>query len=859
MNLITLHNNQSLIFDDNKKAYRVVTGSVLVYFAAQASERELKRYFACEMFEGDVIPGFNYSDCFLDADPFQNSSMYMQLASINNALLEPVENNNGIRYRFLEKLGIRCSSDEQSEKEWSMLIGDRYADEMILDLATTKVIKNREAKAHRQIAEDISEYVSGGMFSKFSDAVPSGDRLYDTVALFCKNLKISCASYEKVRTFGNGLIRLKDISAASGFNYRTITLEDGWFSKDIGDFIAYMENSEEATAVFSGGFGKYTYQTCSMKKPERLTKEIAAGFSKTADYLYKPFPEKSMGVWDLIRYLAACIRGRELLMLILMMIVEMLLGLLIPILNRVVYDTFIPGEAVTGLFAVGTVIVIGEICTVLFSLVKRFVNFRLFKRAEYSAQAALFDRFFSADVGELKQYESGALTKKMLSISEVLPFVQENLFLNAAALIFSLFYLFVMGSYSGPLCGAAVVILIVYLLVSLLISYLQFRFGKEKRTYFHEESSLLYQLLSAVDKLLSSNSGARGFRKYFRVYSKRVEVEKKISIATFVYTIWDAMMSVGSTLLFYALVSGGAVDISLGRFIAFTSVFSMLFSYFRQLVSASVNLSTVFPSFMDLMSLLKMQPESRSDGELIADLKGKIDIQGVTFAYPGGRNILEDLSLSIAPGEYVGIVGPSGCGKSTLLKLLLGFEQPNIGRIYYDDHEMGKLNITELRRNFGVVLQKSEIIPGTIYNNITMTKPDATSEEVLEAVKLAGFEEDINRFPLGLGTILNPVSAGISGGQVQRIAIARALVSKPKILFFDEATSALDNATQKIVCQSIENLNVTKIVIAHRLSTIMSCDRIIVIDKGSIVEQGTFDELMQKKGFFYRLAERQLV
>ena len=215
------------------------------------------------------------------------------------------------------------------------------------------------------------------------------------------------------------------------------------------------------------------------------------------------------------------------------------------------------------------------------------------------------------------------------------------------------------------------------------------------------------------------------------------------------------------------------------------------------------------------------------------------------------------MSLKIKAGEYVAIVGKTGCGKSTLIRLLLGFEAPERGAIYYDGKDMSKLDLRSLRRKIGVVMQDGSLFQGDIYSNIVISAPQLSLDEAWEAAELAGIADDIRAMPMGMQTILSEGQGGISGGQKQRLMIARAVAPKPKILMFDEATSALDNRTQKQVSDALDGLKCTRIVIAHRLSTIRNCDRILVLDKGRIMEDGTYDELIAKNGFFAELIERQ--
>jgi ABC-type bacteriocin/lantibiotic exporter with double-glycine peptidase domain len=222
-------------------------------------------------------------------------------------------------------------------------------------------------------------------------------------------------------------------------------------------------------------------------------------------------------------------------------------------------------------------------------------------------------------------------------------------------------------------------------------------------------------------------------------------------------------------------------------------------------------------------------------------------------------DVIDNISLKISPGQYVAIVGKTGCGKSTLMRLMLGLEKARKGVIYYDNKDIEKIDLKSLRQKIGVVMQDGKLFRGDILSNITIASPNIPAEKVWEAAEIAGIADDIKKMPMGIKTIVSEGSRGISGGQKQRILIARAIVTNPKILMLDEATSALDNVTQKKIADSLEGLNCTRIVIAHRLSTIKQCNRIIVLDKGKIAEDGTYDELMQKNGLFAELVSRQKI
>ena len=272
----------------------------------------------------------------------------------------------------------------------------------------------------------------------------------------------------------------------------------------------------------------------------------------------------------------------------------------------------------------------------------------------------------------------------------------------------------------------------------------------------------------------------------------------------------------------------------------------------------ALSAASIKPIIELIKPLLSAQPETSEGRETVTRLSGSIEMSHVTFGYdPDSKPLFEDFNLVIPARQYVAIVGKSGCGKSTLVRLLLGFEKPEKGAIYYDRRALDELDPRSLRKHIGVVIQNGQLFQGDIFSNITISAPQLTLEDAWAAAEKAGIAEDIREMPMGMHTILSEGQGGISGGQKQRLMIARAIAPKPTILILDEATSALDNKTQKQVADALDRLKCTRIVIAHRLSTIRSCDRILVMDKGAIVEEGTYEELIERGGYFAELVARQ--
>jgi ABC-type bacteriocin/lantibiotic exporter with double-glycine peptidase domain len=240
-------------------------------------------------------------------------------------------------------------------------------------------------------------------------------------------------------------------------------------------------------------------------------------------------------------------------------------------------------------------------------------------------------------------------------------------------------------------------------------------------------------------------------------------------------------------------------------------------------------------------------------------LRGRITVENATFRYrQDGPLVLDNVSIRANPGECIAVTGPSGSGKSTIINLLLHFEKPHSGAVYFDGRDLGSLDITAVRRQIGVVTQDGRVLNGSILENICGGSGQ-NIHAAWDAARAAGLAEDIEQMPMGMHTRVSDGGGNLSGGQRQRLLIARALVAKPSILIFDEATSALDNRTQAIVSESLRRLKATRILVAHRLSTLRNADRIYVVEKGRVIQEGPYDQLVREPGLFARLVTRQTI
>ena len=465
-------------------------------------------------------------------------------------------------------------------------------------------------------------------------------------------------------------------------------------------------------------------------------------------------------------------------------------------------------------------------------------------------------RVLSLPAEFFKKHSSGELSARAQYINSLCNMLVSMVLSTGLASIFSLMYISQIFVYAPALVVPSLIITLATVVFSVVSAFAQMRISKKQMELSSKESGMSYALISGVQKIKLSGSEKRAFARWGNLFAKQAQLTYNpptfISINGVIST---AISLVGTLVMYYAAIESG---VSVADYYAFNSAYGMVSGAFMSLAGIALSAAQIKPIMDMVKPILQTVPEISEGKQVITRLSGGIELNNVSFRYNKNMPLVVDnLSLKIRPGQYVAIVGATGCGKSTLMRIMLGFETPQKGAVYFDGKDISTVDLKSLRRKIGVVMQNGKLFSGDIFSNITISAPWLTMDDAWHAAELAGMAEDIRRMPMGMHTIISEGSGGISGGQRQRLMIARAIAPKPKILMFDEATSALDNITQKTVSESLDSLKCTRIVIAHRLSTIKQCDRIIVLDKGKIIEDGTFNELIEKGGFFAELVSRQ--
>lgn len=838
---LELNSPEALLTENSMDAYRVAEGSVIIYIVPVKKERMERRKKVAELSAGELFPGYCY------VNPIHETWKFLVVPKSGYAKLEILNggSTNPLRRNFVRRSGIPKFEEEGFES----CLEEFYLSQLLKE---EKFIVDSEASRKVIAGQVVATIVS---IVADTPSMDPGPQIYQVVARACRAAEIELVSEQRILASGNQGMYIPDIARISNFTCRQVVLDRNWYGHDCGVLLGTRDG--QTIACYRDKGGRYVLYDGSQEI--RVSEAVAQTISPKAYSIGRALPRTKLTGKQIFQFCKKSISGRGILGVLLLGLAGTLIGILEPTLNQKIYDEYIAlgdfGMVVQLCVLIGT-FMLGN---VFFSMVKKLTEFTISCRVNYDLQNAVYWRIFQLPESFFRDFDSGDLAQRLGSAGSCAGQVTTQVVGTGFATVFSLFYLWRMIRYSGKLTLWGLVMALVFALLTFLLETRSLRYETLETEANGRAVSKLYQYLGAVDKIRMAGAEDRAVLEYLIPYTEEQRYNiRENRISGLVESVSDVATYLFSMVLYFVIVNKKQ-EITVGSFMAFNAAFGSFSAAMLQLVKSAMLVYRLRPIYQRLKPIMDTSPEDDGHRHIVQSLEGGVKLEHVSFAYsPEAGMVLNDLSLEVKPGEYVAIVGPSGCGKSTLLKLLLGFEQPTQGKVCYDGRDLASLDAHSLRRNLGVVLQDGKLIAGSIYDNITITSANPTMADVNKVIEAVGLKEDIDQMPMGVQTVLSESGNTISGGQQQRILIARAIMNKPKILYFDEATSALDNITQAKVCQSLDAMHVTRIVIAHRLSTVQNCDRILVLENGSIREEGTFETLMAQKGLFYNMTKRQL-
>ena len=641
-----------------------------------------------------------------------------------------------------------------------------------------------------------------------------------------------------------------------GLMWRRVQLGGKWYRDSMGPILAFRKDNDNSVALLPGPVFGYCYRDPDTGKTHRVNKANASQFSEEALCFYCPLPLKKLGVRDLLIYLAESLNTEDFVFYFVLALTVTLLGMLMTNITRALTGFVLESKDVPLLMGTAVFMISTVFASVLIKTAQQIMMTRISTKASVSMDAAIMMRIINMPPRFFRQYSSGELSTRYGAIGQFCDLLLGNVFSTGISALLSLLYITQIFFYAPSLAKTSLLIIAAGMIMSLISGLIQMRISRELMEKSSKESGLSFALITGIQKIRLAGAEKRAFAKWGHEYADVAALSYNPPMLTRVGTaISIGINLIGTIFLFFLAVEN---KVTPSEYIAFNSAYGAVSASFGALAGAALSIAGIGPVLDVARPILETEPEASESRSPVSHLSGNIELSEVYFRYDQNMPwVINGVNLKINAGDYIAIVGTTGCGKSTLVRLLLGFEKPDKGAIYYDGKDIANLDLHSLRRNIGTVTQDGTLFQGDIFSNIAISAPQMKLEDAWEAAELAGIADDIRAMPMGMQTQISEGSGGISGGQKQRLMIARAVAGKPKILILDEATSALDNRTQQQVAEALDRLGCTRIVIAHRLSTIKNCNRILVLNQGNIQEEGTYDELIAQNGFFAELIKRQ--
>lgn len=755
-----------------------------------------------------------------------------------------------------------------NESIFSMMSGAKFHSE---DMAFVRRVKRR-LKQKKHLVDDTISLLLGEDATPADEGIGKDDK-FDQVSFVMRHALKALHMPDNTFRLAPEMMKALDgfgimqkLAQKSGMGLRLITLEEDWYHGDSGVILAYYNpknSAKELAACIPQNEKSYRLVTYSNPDGIELTDEVAAAIDNEAFVCYASLPTTKLGMKDLFKFVFRQMGSTDWRTILIVTIILGIIPLVTPIVTQTIFADIIPILDREGLATVVQVAMVAGFTSVTLNVVRSIALLRLSIHIDVPLETALFARLLALPTKFFRQFSSGNLAARMNSLTAIQTLLAGGTIGTVLSFFFGFWSLFLMCYYSMQLTGIAMAMWLVYLAVSFFILTRLTDYKRKQTNAANDTAGILQQIFTGLTKFRVRGAEENAYKlwgqKFGEEWKWNYAVRWQTNYTTILSAVQPTLLSLALYYFAFSEVSNGTSTIDYSTFIAFQSAYSAFNTALLGILPVIQSFSVLRPVLENLQPILDSEPENATEKAEADILTGSIEVERLSFSYSDDApEVLKDVSFKISAGESVAIVGSSGCGKSTLLRLLLGFEQPKSGAIYYDGQDLADLAVSSVRSQMGVVLQGGQLMTGDIFRNIVGIS-NLTLEDAWEAAKAAGIDEDIRQMPMQMQTVISEGSSNISGGQRQRILIARALAAKPSILIFDEATSALDNRTQSIVTESLDRLKTTRIIVAHRLSTIRNVDRIFVLDGGRIAESGTFDELVEKGGIFAGFVKRQVL
>jgi ATP-binding cassette subfamily C protein len=689
----------------------------------------------------------------------------------------------------------------------------------------------------------------------------TGDVVADAVRLMCESEGVAFVPGEKDPESALA-VQVGALLRPSQARSRSIVLEGRWWTRD-GD--AFIGRDAEGSLIvvrpqhrrLPGGAGaRYVAMSPATGVETPVDDAFGAGIETEAIVVQRVLPSEPVSARSLLATARRSWR-REFVWTTILALGASLMTLLVPIVLGKIISVAVPSNSVQAL--IGLVLVIGcaAIGLFVFELTRNFTLLRLGGELDRNLLPAIWNRTVSLPTNFFRRYEVGDLTNRIMGVDQARQLLGDTILVTGLAAVFAVVNLIVVAVSVPALILPALGVILVFLIICTIALWLAQKFNRAAAAAQGERDALALQLVQGVAKIRVAGATATMFRRWAELMSRsqRAQMQAAIRIDVTAVAAGSLGLSASAAVYLAAMLQGDSIGIA--NFAVFATALGMATAAAGTIVAVVSQLGRAWVLIDRAEPILATPGEDHRGGRAL-DITGEITFTDLHFRYTAETPlVLQGLSLSIPAGSFTALVGASGCGKSTVLRCLLGFEQPERGAVLLDGIPLDELDLAYVRRQFGVVMQKFSLMGGSILDNIVGGR-DMTVDEAWAAAEEVGLADFIRGLPMGMHTMLMDGAGTLSGGQAQRLLLARAVAGRPRLIILDEATSALDNPTQQIVTESLDRMSATRVVVAHRLSTVRDADQIAVVDAGRIIELGSHEELMALGGHYRDLVERQL-
>ena len=593
--------------------------------------------------------------------------------------------------------------------------------------------------------------------------------------------------------------------------FRYITLTDRWWSRCTGHMMGFMAD-DDTPVILVPGFTDYTFTHPKTGKLMMASKS-ADLLKREALITCQPLADEKLTARKIMRYALSCLCMYDWLYCLMACVSVALLTMFTPYVCKLIFSEVIPSGDASQIVPIATLLFSAALGLTMVQIARNLVVVRIKDKVEYALQTATMSRLLLLPATFAKTFTPGDLSNRLLSLSRVSSSLTADFLSTILTFLFSAVMFIQFFIYGGPLLFTGLVVVMIQLAAIMMEYYYAKIVQLSVNSCGSHLIGTLFSLFSGIQKIRTSGAEFRAFHQWAKAYEPTEAYSSRQPLGSFYVT------GVSYCLKFLPMIvtmwAAWHYGLALSDYIAYCAVLGIVGKAVFQLQTITKTVSRMLPEIQLCRPIFAARPEVKEEAHVVKSISGRVDI-----------------------------------GKSTLMRLMHGLEHPLSGSVFYDQYDLSDINLRSLRRFcIGICMQDGQLIEGTIRDNIIFNDPKLTDDDAWEAARMAALDNDIRQFPLGMDTPISVDGKGVSGGQRQRILIARALVRKPKVLFFDEATSALDNISQHIVVENLAQLKCTRIVIAHRLSTIQQCNRIIVLKDGLVEADGNFQEL-QARGYF---------